>query len=71
MDFFNQHSNESIRMYDGYTASFSGNVWKYCKKAAMGRDLREFFIKFGHANIHNFIYLQLYIFVISLTILSY
>jgi hypothetical protein len=48
-----------------------GNIWKYCKKAAMDRDLREFFIKFGHANIHNFIYLQLYIFVISLTILSY
>ena len=37
----------------------------------MNRDLREFFIKFGHANFHNCIYLQLYIFVIYLTILSY
>ena len=37
----------------------------------MDRDLRYFFIKFGHANVHNYIYLQLYIFVISLTILSY
>jgi hypothetical protein len=34
----------------------------------MDRDLREFFIKFGHANVHNFLYLQLYIFVISLII---
>jgi hypothetical protein len=37
----------------------------------MDRDLREFFIKFEHANVHNCIYLQLYIFVISLTVLSY
>ena len=37
----------------------------------MDRDLREFFINFGHANVHNCIYLQLYIFVISLTVLSY
>ena len=34
----------------------------------MDRDLREFFIKFGHANVHNCIYLQ--IFVISLTTLT-
>ena len=37
----------------------------------MDRDLRDFFIKFGHAKFHNCIHLQLYIFVISLTILSY